>query len=183
MIEHPGMMRVARRELRRIGARPLYPMLLVVLPLLSFGLLWTIFSAGTIDDLPIAVVDLDGTPLSRKLVRMLDASPSMAVTQRVGSGEAAEELMLTGHVYGAVLIPKDFAQRVYRGTPAVVTIYRNSQFMSPSSIIRRGALAAIGTLSAGIEINQREARGESPGHGPGGSSPCGPTSAPCSTPG
>jgi len=137
-------------------------MLLIVLPLLSFGLLWTIFAAGTIEDLPIAVIDLDRTPLSRQLVRMLDASPAMAVTQQVGSGKAAEQLMLTGDVYGAVLIPPDLARDVYRGVPAVVTVYRNSQFMSPSSVIRRGTLAVVGTLSAGIEINQREARGEAP---------------------
>lgn len=156
------MVRVVERELRRIGGRPLYPLLLFVLPLFSFALLWAIFSAGTIHDLPIAVVDLDGTPLSRRLVRMLDASPSIAVTRRVGNGQAAEQLMLTGDVYGAVLIPQDLARDIYRGTPTVVTIYRNSQFMSPSSVIRRDALAAVGTLSAGIEISQRVARGQAP---------------------
>ena len=160
MTGRPGLMCAASRELQRIRSRPLYPMLLFVLPLISFALLWTIFSAGTAHDLPIAVIDQDGTPLSRRLVRMLDAAPSIAVSRQVGSGHAAEQLMLSGDIYGAVLIPKDLERDVYRGTPAVVTIYRNSQFMLPSGIIRRDALAAVGTLSAGIEISQREARGE-----------------------
>lgn len=157
------MIRVVRRELRRMGARPLYPMLLVVLPLVSFALLWTTFSAGTARDLPIAVIDLDGSPLSRRLARMLDASASIAVSHRVGSGQAAEQLLLTGRVYGAVLIPDDLERDVLRGEPATVTLYRNAQFMLPSNIIRRDALAVLGSLSAGIELTQRKARGESPG--------------------
>jgi len=158
----PGLRNVTRRELHRIGSRSLYPMLLFVLPLASFALLWIIFSAGTVHHLPIAVIDQDGSPLSRRLARMLDSSPSIAVTQRVASGLAAEQLMLTGDVYGAVLIPENLERDVYSGTPAVVTIYRNSQFMLPSGLIRRDAMTTVSTLSAGIEISQREARGATP---------------------
>ena len=160
MTEKPGMMRVTARELERIGSRRLYPMLLFVLPLVSFALLWTIFSAGVIREMPIAVVDLDGTPLSRRLVRLLDADPSLTVSHRPDSGRAAEQLMLTGKVYGIVLIPQDLERDVYSGESAVVTVYRNAQIMSPSSIIRRSTLSAVGTLSAGIEVHQRMARGE-----------------------
>jgi len=162
MTSHPGARRTALRELHRIRQRALYPMLLFVLPFLSFALLWTIFSAGTVRDLPVAVVDLDGSPLSRRLVRMLDATPSLAVAHRVGSGLAAEDLLLEGVVYGAVLVPDGLERDVLRGTPPVVTLYRNSQFMLPSGVIRRDVLATVGTLAAGIEIRQREARGESP---------------------
>ncbi|PIV81053.1 ABC transporter permease [bacterium CG17_big_fil_post_rev_8_21_14_2_50_64_8] len=162
MTEHPGLMCVARRELRRISERPIYPMLLVVLPLISFALLWIIFSAGTVHDLPMAVIDLDESPPSRRFVRMLDAIPSIAITHRVGSGLDAEELLLSGEIYGAVLIPDDLERNVLRGTTAVVTLYRNSQFMLPSGVIRRDVLATVATLSAGIELHQREARGDSP---------------------
>lgn len=162
MNNHPGVLNVARRELRRIGSRPLYPLLLVVLPLASFALLWIIFSAGTIHDLPVAVVDLDGSPLSRQLVRMLDASPTMSVTRSVGSGLNAERLLLSGDAYAALLIPSDFERSVLRGSPAAVTLYRNSQLLLPSSVIRRDAMAVVATLSAGIEVRQREARGEAP---------------------
>ncbi len=158
----PGVLAVARRELQRMRARVLYPLLVVVLPLVSFALLWTIFSAGTIRNLPVAVVDLDSTPLSRQLARMLDATPTMTVTQHVGSGLAAEELMLRGEIYAAVLIPRDLERNVLRGAPASVILYRNSQLLVPSSLVRRDAMAAVGTLSAGIEIRQREARGETP---------------------
>lgn len=158
----PGVFAVARRELRRMSTRVLYPLLVVVLPLVSFALLWAIFAAGTIHDLPVAVVDLDGSPLSRRLVRMLDASPTMVVTHRLGSGLAAEKLMLEGKIYAAVLIPRNLERDVLRGAPTSVVLYRNSQLLVPSSLIRRDMMAAVGTLSAGIEIRQRMARGESP---------------------
>jgi len=158
----PGVLTVARRELRRMSTRILYPLLVVVSPLLSFALLWVIFAAGTIRDLPVAVVDLDGSPLSRRLVWMLDASPTMAVTHWVGSGLAAEELMLRGEIYAAVLIPRDLERDVLRGARTSVVLYRNSQLLVPSSLVRRDAMAAVGTLSAGIEILRREAGGGTP---------------------
>lgn len=162
MRARPGLVNVIRRELRRIGSRPLYPLLLVVLPLASFGLLWTIFSAGVVKNLPMAVVDLDHSPLSRRLVRMVDASPTLTVSQRALNGLEAEQLLLSGTVYGALLIPADFERSVLRGAPAAVTLYRNSQLLLPSSVIRRDAMAVVTTLSAGIEIQAREARGEAP---------------------
>ena len=158
----PGVLAVARRELRRMSTRILYPLLVVALPLLSFALLWVIFAAGTIHDLPVAVVDLDGSSFSRRLVRMLDASPTMAVSHRVGSGLAAEKLMLKGEIYAAVLIPRHLERDLLRGAPTSVVLYRNSQLLVPSSLIRRDMMAAVGTLSAGIEIRQRVARGDSP---------------------
>ncbi len=142
--------------------RPLYPLLLVVLPTAAFLLLWVIFSAGTVRELPVAVIDLDDTSMSRQLVRMVDSSPSMAVTERGLSGIDGEHLLLSGEVYAVLLIPRDLERDLLRGSRAVVTLYRNSQLLLPSSLIRREVLTVVGTLSAGIEIRQREARGEAP---------------------
>ncbi len=151
MTDQPGMMRVARRELHRWGGRPLYPILLVVLPLLSFVLLWITFSSGTVHDLPVAVINLDGSPMSRKLVRMIDATATMVVTRHVGNERAAEELILSGEVYAAILIPNHLESDELRGEPAVVTLYRNAQFMLPAGVSRRDAITVLSTYSAGIE--------------------------------
>ena len=83
------MKAVLRRELDRIVHRPLEPLLLVVLPALALALTYAIFSARLPRDLPVAVVDEDHSRLSRQLVRMIDATPTIRVSERPESSRPA----------------------------------------------------------------------------------------------
>jgi ABC-2 type transport system permease protein len=154
------MRAVLRRELRRILARPLEPLLLVVLPALALGFTWAIFSAGLPRDLPVAVVDLDHSRLSRQLARMIDATPTVRVAERPDQVQAAEELVLGGRVYAYVLLPEGLEREVKRGKAAPVVAYTNAQLLVPASLVRRDLLAATGTLSAGIKLRRLRAAGE-----------------------
>lgn len=50
-------------------------------PVLAVALIWWMFSAGLPNQLPIAVLDLDHSSLSRQLIRMLQASPGLKLTE------------------------------------------------------------------------------------------------------
>lgn len=154
---------MARRELSRIGGDGYYLVLLLALPLASFAVLWAIFAAGVPRDLPVAVVDGDRSALSRQLVRMLDATPSMRVAAAVPDMEAARTMVLRDEAYCVVLIPAGMERDVRRGDAPKVVAFYNAQYLLPASIIRRDLRAVVGTLSAGIELRVREARGEPPG--------------------
>ena len=148
---------VCRRELSRIASRPYYLFLLLVLPLASFGVLIAIFGEGVPRDLPVAVVDDDHTSLSRQLTRMIDASPSMRVAWQVADAGAARALILENKAYAMVAIPRNMERDVRRGDAPRVVAYYNAQLLLPSSLIRRDLRAAVGTLSAGLELRVREA--------------------------
>ncbi len=158
----PGILAVARREADRIRGSFYYPLLLVVLPVLSFALLLGIFRSGVPRDLPIAVVDDDHTSLSRQLTRMIDASPSIRVAWQVANLEEGRALVLEGRAYGVVVIPPDAERDVRRGEAPKVTGYYNAQLLLPASLIRRDLRSAIGTMSAGLEMRARESKGETP---------------------
>lgn len=153
------MIAVLRRELRRIARRPL-ELLLLVLPALALGLTYAIFSAGLPRELPVAVVDLDHSQLSRQLVRMIDAAPTVRVAERPADAAAAEELVLRGRAYGYVVVPAGLERDVKRGRRAPVVAYTNAQLLVPASLVRRDLLAAAGTLSAGIDMRRLRAAGE-----------------------
>ncbi|MDH8101827.1 hypothetical protein QIG22_28545, partial [Klebsiella pneumoniae] len=55
-----------------------------ILPIALMAVLTLVFSAGLATRLPIAVLDLDGSDLSRTIIRMVDATPDTAVAQHVG---------------------------------------------------------------------------------------------------
>ncbi len=143
----PGILRVLRRELSDLAHSRTPVLLMLVLPLLSFGLLWAIFSQGTPSDLPVAVCDLDGSSLSRRLVRMIDATPSMEVAFRVTTPAEGERLLERGKSYALILLPKDLEHDGARGRAPAVVGYTNAQWILPASLIGR-ELRAVTTAAA-----------------------------------
>ena len=68
---------VLRRELVRLTHQPMYFVLMLVLPVVSFAFFALLFNKGVARDIPIAVLDDDHTSLSRKVTQMIDANGSV----------------------------------------------------------------------------------------------------------
>lgn len=100
-----------KRELTTIKGDRLYFAVLVVLPLVMVLFFGVMFYRGTLDNLPIVVVDRDNSPMSRKLVSMVDATAGVEVVWSVGSMAEAESLMLEGEAMAALYVDKGFAKR------------------------------------------------------------------------
>jgi ABC-2 type transport system permease protein len=159
----PGLRAAFRRETVRILERRLYVVLLLVMPVGGFLLLWGLFARGVPRELPVALVDFDRSPLSRQLTRAIDALPSARVTTVTGDLGTARELVLEGRVYGYVVVPEHLERDVRRGAPQPVVAYTNTALLLPASLLRRDLRVAVGTLSAGIEVQAHRARGETEG--------------------
>ena len=157
----PGFRRIFRRELRQIAARPAFAFMLGPYPLVLFLLLAAIFSAGLPTGLPVAVVDQDGSALSRQAVQMIDATPELAVTARLPNLTEAKQALLADQVYGIVLIPQHTERDVLRGSSPEIAVFYNNQMLTIGSIVSRASNAALGTLQTGIAIGLREAQGQS----------------------
>jgi len=148
-----------RREARLLRARPWDAAMLTWVPLLAMALLCWIFAAGQPYRLPIAVWDEDHSALSRQLVRMLEATPGLALrVQAVNRAEAADALQRMA-VYGVVHIPPGMARDVKQGRGASVTLLHNAQLATASSLLQRDLRQVVGTLSAGIEMQAAAKRG------------------------
>src|SRR5437588_416111 len=78
----PGFRLIFWREVGWLRRRPFLLGLTTVVPLVLVALLSGIFSAGLATRLPIGVLDLDGSDLSRTIIRMVDATPDTAVAAR-----------------------------------------------------------------------------------------------------
>lgn len=150
-----------RREVHRLRADPWDLAMVTWVPLLAVALLWWIFSAGLPRHLAVGVVDEDHSSLSRQLVRMLDATPGVQITQHYANTAEAEHALRTVQVYAVVTIPRDFARTVKQGRAAQVTLLHNAQLGTHSGLLQRDVRTAVGTLSAGIEMAARNKRGES----------------------
>ncbi|NMH65233.1 ABC transporter permease [Shewanella sp. SHSM-M6] len=119
-----------RRELHALWHSPWQLALVTYVPLLSVLALWWLFSAGLPRQLPVALVDLDHSRVSRMLGRQLAAN---AVTAPVAFADlpAAVAAMRRAEVYALVLLPKDLQRDLLRGaghSPSIDIRY-NSQFL------------------------------------------------------
>ena len=149
------------RESRRLGASPWDLAMVTWVPLLAVALMWWVFSAGLPRHLPVGVVDADSSALSRQLVRMLDATPGLRVTQHYANHAEAERALRSVQVYAVITVPRDFARTVKEGRATQVTLLHNAQLGTHSGVLQRDVRAVVGTLSAGIEMAARNRRGES----------------------
>ena len=149
------------REARRLRASPWDLAMVTWVPLLAVALMWWIFSAGLPRHLPVGVVDADPSSLSRQLVRMLDATPGLQVTQHYANNAEAERALRSVQVYAVITVPRDFARTVKEGRAAQVTLLHNAQLGTHSGVLQRDVRAVVGTLSAGIEMAARNKHGES----------------------
>lgn len=149
-----------QREWQRLRANRWDWAMVSWVPLLTMALMCWIFAAGQPYKLPIAVWDQDHSSLSRQLVRMLEATPGLRVTQGVLNQPEAADALHRMQVYGVVHIPPDMARDVKRGASSTVTLLHNAQLATASSLLQRDLQQVVGTLSAGVEMQARAKRGE-----------------------
>ena len=119
----PLCLHVAWREFRSIATN--YAVLLVLVGgVFAYGVLYNyMYSPNVVHEVPVAVVDHSHTALSREYVRLLDATPDVAVTRQAQDMAEAKQLMLQAEVYGILYLPRDFEERLLRGEPSVYPFY------------------------------------------------------------
>lgn len=160
------MLRIAQasalHEWERLREDPWDLAMISLVPMLTVLLLWWIFSAGLPGKLPIGLLDQDHSALSRQAARLLQASPGLDITRTLASEHDAEQALRGGEIEAYVQIPPDFARQVTTQRPTRVVLVHNAQRSMPSGSVQRDVRAAIGALSAGIELEARMRRGQSP---------------------
>ena len=143
---------VLRRELERITQSWALLFMTIIGPAISVFLIVWIFSAGVPRDLPIAVVDLDHSSLSRKITSMVDASPVVAVHRNYVSLDEAKKAIENGTVDAALYIPKDAERSIYKGNSTTTALYVNNMNVVKGGLINSAVRKSIGTLSAGTKL-------------------------------
>jgi ABC-2 type transport system permease protein len=148
------------REVRRIFAHRFYPMFMLVLPLISFAVLWAIFQQQSPRSLPVVVCDEDHSSLSRQMKRMIDATPSMRIIPGGNDFADGRRLVMERKAYALILIPTGTRREIDRGVGAKIVCYYNAQYLLPGSLITRDLGQVVATLATGIDLRRRQASGE-----------------------
>jgi len=134
--------------------------LILFLALIIYPIIYSIaYKNEVLKESEIAVIDLDKSSLSRTYSRMLDATEQIHVTYKLESLLEAESLFYEGKIKGIILIPNDFEKRVLQNKQSQVIVYADASYVLIYKQLYSGAVAATSTLSAGIEVKQLVANG------------------------
>jgi ABC-2 type transport system permease protein len=155
-----GLAAVLAREMRRLVADRFYLLFMLVLPLISFAVLWAIFQQQVPQLLPVVVCDEDHSSLSRQVKRMIDAAPSMRIIPGGHDFAEGRRLVMERKAYALILIPAGTQREIDRGMTAKIACFYNAQFILPGSMITRDLGQVVATLATGIDLRRRQASGE-----------------------
>lgn len=137
-------------------------LMMVFIPLLYTLLFGGLFSLQSVKNVPIGVVDLDGSAASREFIRALDDADELAISMEAGSEEELLRDMQDGTIDAAVIIPKNYAAGLAAAQPVSVGAVLNNGNTVTGGTAARGIQAVIGTVSAEQAAKNRLAIGQSP---------------------
>ena len=82
-----------------------------------------IYTNETLRDVPAVVVDDSHSSLSRKFVRLLDASPEVGVVAHCADMEEAKQVLRERGAYGIVYLPGTFSEDIAEGRQTQVSLF------------------------------------------------------------
>ncbi|MET0674264.1 MAG: ABC transporter permease [Bradyrhizobium sp.] len=146
-----GMLAVFRDEFGRI---------FTMQPVLSVLILGSIFYAlfypqpylnEALRNVPIAIVDGDGTAASRELARRIDATSDVAVTMVLPDLVSAEREVFARRIFGILVIPQNFERDLLHGRASPIALYADASYFLVYQRVSGGIAAVARTMGAEVE--------------------------------
>lgn len=133
----PTILKIARRELRRMASKPIYWFCMIAAPLFCFVFFTSLMAEGLPTDMLLGLVDNDNTTTSRSLARNLDAFEMTSIKEQYANVTEAREAVQRGDIYGFYYIPKGTTRKAKRQELPVVSFYTNYSYLVAGSLLYR----------------------------------------------
>lgn len=140
-------------HIRRDRATVVFTFMVPVLQLIIFGYAIDV----TIDNIPLAVFDLDGRQESRRFVEALVATRTFQVVDRPLDADSFRRALTSGRAKAGILIPADYSERLLRRQDAQLQVLIDGS----DSQVATTALNTVNLLTAQLAIGRARLVGES----------------------
>ena len=157
-----GAWAIMVRSMVQIVRRPLLWVAMIGLPLFMFLFVTSMFEEGLPTRIPAAIVDRDGTSLSREVTQTLGGMQMVHLTETPNSYTEARHLMQEGKIYGFFLIPENFQADLLAGRAPEITFYTNMVYFVPGSLLFKTFKATAIYTKAGVAMSVAQAAGQDP---------------------
>ncbi len=141
-------LKIAYYEILHIFKDPILFLIVFLAPLAYAVLIGTVYSEAILNNIPLAVVDLDHSSLSGDIKASFAHSPYFRIVEDVDTYEAFQDAMQNGKVRAGIIIPEDLQEKAsLHQAVEVLTIYDGSNLIYGYNI-RKYALEIIRQFTA-----------------------------------
>ena len=157
-----GLKAIIRRSCMQILHRPIYWVGFFLLPLFFFLLLTSLMSEGLPVKVPAAIIDKDGSSISREITQNLSSMQMVDLQSSCNSYTEARHQMQEGKIFGFFLIPENFESDLLAGRRPVISFYTNMTYYVPATLLFKTFKTTATYAKAGIVMNVLESAGATP---------------------
>lgn len=154
-----GYVSTIKRELSKIKANTFITAILFLAPLFFSFIVWLTFSAGTLTNMPIAVLDLDNSDITRNITRAINSTPSVKVKYKVQNYNEGYNLIKSGKVYALIVFPDNFKKDLNKNKRPQIVYYYNNQTILIGGVITKDIQTAVVTTTKAIDAQIRIKKG------------------------
>lgn len=150
---------VIRRELRQMFYRPEYIFGSVLMLAFSMVFYLTLMDEGLPEKLPVGVVDMDNSNISRMIRRELDAGQSVSVVAQYSNYTDARQAMQQGDIYAFLYIPEGMYGDLLSFHRPTITLYANSAYTLGGTLAYKQLMTMANLISGAVQREVLRGRG------------------------
>lgn len=132
------LLKLFKRELRRLTSRRIYIVMMTIVPLACAFFFLNLMKEGLPLKVPVGIVDMDHSSISRRIGRSLNATELIDIKTDIESFHSAMSKVRSGEIYGFFLIPSDFQKKAVAGQTPTLSFYSNMALFVPGSLSFKG---------------------------------------------
>lgn len=150
---------LVRREFRLFWNNSVLRLLFIGAPLLYGVLFGFVYQKGKVTDLNILVVDKDNSPMSHRLIDMLNDTEVLNVIKVKADNIDMKKDMIAHEGEAVVTIPERFEADVLQNRTPEVYVNINLANILTANFASRSIQTVLGSLNAGLEMEALRKRG------------------------
>lgn len=143
------VLQILKREIRNVSKDSSLFLILLLAPILYAFMYGSIYLNKGEEKVRLALIDNDGTVISRTLTQQLNSTPMIEIVPSSNISEAQEK-MFQGEVQGYFYIQSDFEKNIFSQKQANVNLVLNASRFLPSSDLLSTATKVCLTVGAGV---------------------------------
>lgn len=128
---------VIKRECFRLTSNPLYLFAIIIAPLFSYVFFTSLMKKGLPTDLPVGIVDMDGSSTSRNIINNLDAFQQTNIKYKYASFSEARTAVQRGDIYGFFYLPSQLSHDALSSKQPTISFYTNNSYLIAGSLLFR----------------------------------------------
>ena len=143
---------MVKREFRLFFGNSTLLSVMIFAPIIYAVLIGFVYKEGKVVNLPVIVVDEDNSPLSNRLMDMIEDNERLHIVKVKAENTGTQQDLINENAVLAVTIPERFEADILQKRYPEVNTFINTSNLLTANMASQGVQTVMGTFNAGIEI-------------------------------